>query len=98
MPKSKNKRKNAGKKPAADAVATAAAASGSSEAITPKVGPVKYVGQVRQEARKVVWPGWPEVWKTTVLVMLLFVLMGAFFFVVDWALANIVQIVLGLGA
>lgn len=66
--------------------------------MAPKVGPVKYVGQVRQEARKVVWPAWPEVWKTTLLVMLMVVLMGAFFFVVDWALANIVQFVLSFGA
>lgn len=97
MPKSKNKRKNAGKKPApVDAVA--AAGSTSSDSATPKVGPVKYVGQVRQEARKVVWPGWTEVYKTTILVMLMVVIMGLFFFVVDWILANVVQFVLGLGA
>lgn len=99
MPKSKNKRKNAGKKKkSANAPVEAVAAAAAPEASAPKVGPVKYVGQVRQEARRVVWPGWPEVWKTTVLVMILFILMGAFFFVVDWALANIIQVVLGLGA
>ena len=99
MPKSKNKRKNAGKKKkSANAPVEAVAAAAAPEAAAPKVGPVKYVGQVRQEARRVVWPGWPEVWKTTVLVMILFILMGAFFFVVDWALANIIQVVLGLGA
>jgi preprotein translocase subunit SecE len=100
MPKSKNKRKNAGKKKSSTApvVEAIAAAAASTESAAPKVGPVKYVGQVRQEARRVVWPGWPEVWKTTILVMILFVLMGAFFFIVDWALANIVQFVLGLGA
>ncbi len=97
MPKSKNKRKNAGKKkPATAPVAEAAAAA--SDTATPKVGPVKYVGQVRQEARRVVWPGWPEVWKTTILVMILFVLMGIFFFFVDLALANIVKFILSLGA
>ena len=99
MPKSKNKRKNAGKrKKSANAPVEAVAAAAAPESAAPKVGPVKYVGQVRQEARRVVWPGWPEVWKTTVLVMILFILLGAFFFVVDWALANIVQVVLGLGA
>jgi len=99
MPKSKNKRKNAGKKKkSAGAPVEAIASAAAPESAAPKVGPVKYVGQVRQEARRVVWPGWPEVWKTTVLVMILFVLMGAFFFVVDWALANIIKIVLGLGA
>lgn len=97
MPKSKNKRKNAGKKKPGNAPVVEAAAA-TSESAAPKVGPVKYVGQVRQEARRVVWPGWPEVWKTTILVMILFILMGAFFFVVDWALANIVQVILGLGA
>lgn len=97
MPKSKNKRKNAGKKKPVDAPVVEATAA-ASESAAPKVGPVKYVGQVRQEARRVVWPGWPEVWKTTILVMILFIMMGAFFFVVDWALANIVQLVLGIGA
>ena len=98
MPKSKNKRKNAGKKKkSANVPAQAAAASSAPESSVPKVGPVKYVGQVRQEARRVVWPAWPEVWKTTVLVMILFVLMGIFFFIVDTALANIVQVILGLG-
>lgn len=97
MPKSKNKRKNAGKKKPVNAPVVEATAT-ASESATPKVGPVKYIGQVRQEARRVVWPGWPEVWKTTILVMILFIMMGAFFFVVDWALANIVQLVLGIGA
>lgn len=97
MPKSKNKRKNAGKKKPVDAPVAEATAP-ASESAAPKVGPVKYIGQVRQEARRVVWPGWPEVWKTTILVMILFVLMGIFFFFVDLALANIVKLVLGLGA
>jgi len=97
MPKSKNKRKNAGKKKKSANAPMAAAATAAPESAAPKVGPVKYVGQVRQEARRVVWPGWPEVWKTTVLVMILFVLMGIFFFIVDWALANIVKLVLSVG-
>ena len=62
-----------------------------------KVGPVKYLGQVRQEGRKVVWPTWPEVYKTTILVMIMVAIMGLFFFVVDWALANLVQLILGVG-
>jgi len=99
MPKSKNKRKNAGKKKRpVNAPVVEAAAAASAESATPKVGPVKYIGQVRQEARRVVWPGWPEVWKTTILVMILFVLMGIFFFFVDLVLANIVKFILGLGA
>ena len=64
---------------------------------TDKVGPVKYVGQVRQEARKVVWPTWRETVTTTILVMIMVVLMGIFFFIVDWALASLIKIILGLG-
>jgi len=97
MPKSKNRRKNAGKKAPVVAQAAASAGAAETDSAMPKVGPVKYVGQVRQEARKVVWPGWPEVYKTTILVMIMVVLMGAFFFVVDWAVANITQLVLALG-
>jgi len=63
-----------------------------------KVSPGKYVQQVRQEARKVIWPTARETYVTTVLVMIMVVIMGAFFFVVDWVLANVVQFVLGFGA
>ena len=62
-----------------------------------KVGPVKYVGQVRQEARKVVWPTSRETITTTILVMVMVILMGIFFFIVDWALATIIKLFLGLG-
>jgi len=62
-----------------------------------KVGPVKYVGQVRQEARKVTWPTSRETVTTTILVMIFVLLFGAFFFVVDWILANAVQFVLNFG-
>ena len=62
-----------------------------------KVSPVKYVGQVRQEARKVVWPTSRETITTTILVMVMVILMGIFFFIVDWALATIIKLFLGLG-
>jgi preprotein translocase subunit SecE len=64
---------------------------------TVKVGPVKYVGQVRQEARKVVWPTSRETITTTILVMIMVVLMGIFFFIVDWALASVIKLILALG-
>jgi preprotein translocase subunit SecE len=62
-----------------------------------KVGPVKYVGQVRQEARKVVWPTSRETITTTILVMIMVIIMGIFFFIVDWALANVIKLILGIG-
>ena len=73
------------------------AKAGNTKGDKSSVGPVQYLGQVRQEARKVVWPTWRETLTTTALVMVMVVLMGVFFFVVDWALATIIRLVLGLG-
>lgn len=67
------------------------------KASTEKTSPVQYLGQVRQEGRKVVWPTWQEVYKTTILVMIMVAIMGAFFFVVDWALASIIRPLLQIG-
>ena len=65
---------------------------------TDKVSPAQYLQQVRQEGRKVVWPTARETYVTTVQVLIFTIIMGAFFFVVDWVLANVVQFVLGFGA
>ncbi len=63
-----------------------------------KVGPVKYVGQVRQEGRKVVWPTPRETIITTIMVLIVMVMFGIFFFFVDWVAANGTQLFLGIGA
>lgn len=62
-----------------------------------KTSPIKYLGQVRQEGRKVVWPTWRETVTTTILVMVMVVLMGAFFFVVDWFVATGLKLILSAG-
>ncbi len=62
-----------------------------------KVGLVKYLAQVRQEGRKVVWPTWRETVTTTILVMIMVVLMGAFFFIVDTSVNFLLQQVWKLG-
>ena len=62
-----------------------------------KVSPVKYLGQVRQEGRKVVWPNRQETITTTILVMIMVLLTGAFFFVVDMVVRLVVNFVLGFG-
>ena len=63
-----------------------------------KVGPVKYIGQVRQEGRKVVWPTPRETMITTVLVLIVMVMFGIFFFFVDWIAANGTQLLLSIGS
>ena len=62
-----------------------------------KVSPVKYLGQVRQEGRKVVWPTSQETITTTILVMIMVLLMGAFFFVVDFFVKMVLNFFLGFG-
>ena len=62
-----------------------------------KVGPVKYFSQVRQEGRKVVWPSVRETVTTSILVLILMVMFGIFFFFVDWASANGTQLFLNIG-
>ena len=59
-----------------------------------KVSPLQYLGQVRQEGRKVVWPTRPETTTTTILVMIMVMIMGAFFLVTDTVLGYIVNFVL----
>ncbi len=63
-----------------------------------KTGPVKYLGQVRQEGRKVVWPSARETMVTTILVLIMMVLFGIFFFIVDWITANGVTFFLNMGS
>lgn len=53
-----------------------------------KITPVQYLGQVRQEGRKVIWPNRQETTTTTILVMIMVVLTGLFFFVSDFFLRN----------
>ena len=67
-------------------------------AMIPKGGPVKYVAQVRQEGRKVVWPTRRETVVTTIMVLIFTVLLGAFFFVIDSILSVVVQFIIGLGS
>ncbi|MGB6230664.1 MAG: preprotein translocase subunit SecE [Litorimonas sp.] len=66
--------------------------------MAPKVSPVKYLEQVQQEGRKVVWPTWKETRQTTILVMICVLLFGAFFFVVDYLIGVVVPWVLSFGS
>ncbi|MBL4854652.1 MAG: preprotein translocase subunit SecE [Robiginitomaculum sp.] len=67
------------------------------EKTKPKVGPVKYLAQVRQEGRKVVWPSMRETVTTTIMVIIVMIIFGIFFFFVDWAAANGTTAILKIG-
>ena len=67
-------------------------------AIAPRVSPATYLQQVQQEGRKVVWPTWAETRQTTIMVMIMVVIMGMFFFAVDYLIGVVVPWVLSFGS
>ena len=78
--------------------AAAKGAGTKAEAKAPaKVGPIKFVEQTRQEARKVTWTTWKETLTTSILVLIMVLIFGAFFFLVDGALNLITTFILSFG-
>lgn len=63
-----------------------------------KLNPITFMQEVRQEAAKITWPAWKEVWVTTVMVLIMVAISAVFFLSVDQALSFIVRFVLGLGS
>ncbi|HYM33103.1 MAG TPA: preprotein translocase subunit SecE [Candidatus Cybelea sp.] len=64
----------------------------------PRVSPVEFFRQVRQEAGKVTWPTRKETAITTAMVFLMVFLAAIFFFAADLILGYAVKFVFGLGA
>ena len=88
MPKSR--KRASGKNKAGTAVSGAAAAGGTKATSKPaeKAGLIQYIAQTRQEARKVTWTGSRETITTTILVFIVVILFGLFFFVLDFFLGT----------
>ncbi len=57
----------------------------------------QFIGQVRAEGRKIVWPSRKETWITSVMVLIMVTIAAIFFFVVDYALAFLSGVVLAIG-
>ena len=62
-----------------------------------RLNPVEFLREVRQEASKVTWPTWKEVWITTLMVLVMVVIASLFFTAADLVIAQIVNFVLRLG-
>jgi preprotein translocase subunit SecE len=63
----------------------------------PRPSVAQFAGQVRAEARKIVWPSRKETWITSVMVLIMVVIASIFFFVVDAGLSIASRFILGLG-
>ena len=64
----------------------------------PRVSPGQFVGQVRAEARKIVWPSRKETWITSVMVFIMVILASIFFWVVDAALGFAFRYIIAFGS
>lgn len=59
-----------------------------------KTTPLEFIRQVQTETKKVVWPTRRETIMTGVMVMIMTLLLGAFFFTIDSIFAAIVKLLL----
>ena len=55
-----------------------------------------FVQQVRAETNKVAWPSRRETVMTAVMVVIMTLVLGIFFFAVDWGFSRIVRFLLSL--
>ena len=57
----------------------------------------QFIGQVRAEGRKIVWPSRKETWITSVMVLIMVLIAALFFFVVDAGLTFASGFILAIG-
>lgn len=56
-----------------------------------KTSPGEFMRQVQAEARKVVWPSWPETARTAIFVGILMLILSLFFVGIDSAFGHAVR-------
>ncbi len=71
-----------------------AAPAASPPVVKPPFNPIRFLSEVRAEARKVTWTSWKETWITSVMVGIMVVLTAFFFFAVDSVLGFAISAVL----
>jgi preprotein translocase subunit SecE len=54
--------------------------------------PFVFFSEVRTEGRRISWPSMKETWITTVMVMIMVILAGVFFYVVDAVMGQLVNL------
>ena len=80
-----------------DPVKAPAAAAAVVKAPKKPFNPMKFFAEVRQEAKRITWTTRKETWITTVMVLIMVVLAGVFFYVVDAGLGFVVTYITKLG-
>ena len=97
------KAKTPGKRPQGTAKPQAAAAAAaitvdSPEPKKPRTSPGQFIGQVRAEGRKIVWPSRKETWITSVMVFIMVLIASIFFWIVDTGLGYAFRYIIAFGS
>lgn len=58
---------------------------------------VHFFRDYKSEVKKIVWPGWKEVIKNTAIVLIICLIIGLFIWAVDFGLAKLLNLILGVG-
>jgi preprotein translocase subunit SecE len=76
-----------------------AAPAKTADAAVPKkpFNPSKFFREVQLEAKRITWTSWKETWLTTVMVLIMVVLAGLFFYLVDGALGYLTNLLTKIG-
>lgn len=56
---------------------------------------IRFFRDYKSEIKKIVWPGWKEVAKNTVIVLIMCLIIGAFIWLVDFGLGKLLELILG---
>ncbi len=57
---------------------------------------VRFFRDYKSEVKKIVWPGWKEVIKNTVIVLIMCLIVGALIWIVDFGLGNLLNLIYGI--
>ena len=57
---------------------------------------VRFFRDYKSEVKKIVWPGWKEVQKNTLIVLIICLVIGALIWVIDFGLAKLLSLILGV--
>ena len=56
---------------------------------------IRFFRDYKSEVKKIVWPGWKDVAKNTLIVLVICLIIGAFIWAVDFGLAKLLTLILG---
>ena len=56
---------------------------------------IRFFRDYKSEIKKIVWPGWKDVAKNTVIVLIMCLIIGALIWIIDFGLGKLLELILG---